>query len=57
MRAPAQRRALGALFLLLSALFAGIAVAGVNAGVWVVAIAGAVLCLWMIGLVVRAWRR
>ena len=55
-RAPTQRRALGALFLLLSALFAGIAVAGTNAGVWPVAIAGLVLCIWMIGLVVRAWR-
>ena len=55
-RAPTQRRALGALFLLLAALFAGIAVAGTNAGVWPVAIAGLALCLWMIGMVVRAWR-
>jgi hypothetical protein len=55
-RAPTQRRALGVLFLLLAALFAGIAVAGTNARVWPVAIAGLALCLWMIGLVARAWR-
>jgi hypothetical protein len=55
-RAPAQRRALGALFLFLGALFAGIAVAGANAGVWPVAIAGLALCLWMLGMVARAWR-
>ena len=56
MRPQAQRRALGALFLVLAALFAGIAVAGTNAGVWPVAIAGAALAVWMIGLVARAWR-
>jgi hypothetical protein len=55
-RAPTQRRALGALFLLLAALFAGISVAGTNAGVWPIAIAGAALALWMLGLVARAWR-
>jgi len=58
-RAPTQRRALGALFLLLAALFAGIAVAGVTTGGTtgiVVAIAGAALCLWMLTNVTRAWR-
>jgi Flp pilus assembly protein TadB len=55
-RPQAHRRALGALFLVLAALFAGIAVAGTNAGVWPVAIAGAALAVWMIGLVARAWR-
>jgi Flp pilus assembly protein TadB len=55
-RPQAQRRALGALFLVLAALFAGIAVAGTSAGVWPVAIAGAALAVWMIGLVARAWR-
>jgi hypothetical protein len=55
-RAPTQRRALGALFLLLAALFGGIAVAGTNAGVWPVAIAGTALALWMLGMVARAWR-
>jgi hypothetical protein len=55
-RAPTQRRALGALFLVLAALFAGIAFAGTSAGVWPVAIAGAALALWMLTLVARAWR-
>jgi Flp pilus assembly protein TadB len=55
-RAPTQRRALGGLFLLLAALFGGIAVAGTSAGVWPVAIAGAALALWMLGMVARAWR-
>jgi len=58
-RGPGQRRALGALFFLLTALFAGIAVAGANAGGVtgiVVAIAGAALAVWMLGLVARAWR-
>ena len=58
-RAPTQRRALGALFLLLAALFAGIAAAGVNTGGAtgiVVAIAGLALCLWMLTNVARAWR-
>ena len=59
MAAPSQRRALGALFLVLAALFAGIAAAGTNAGGAtgiVVAIAGGALALWMLGLVARAWR-
>ena len=55
-RAPTQRRALGALFILLSALFAFITLAAANAGVWPVAIAGGALCFWMVGLAVRAWR-
>ncbi len=52
----AQRRALGALFLVLTFLFAGIAAAGTSAGVWPVAVAAAALALWMLGMVVRAWR-
>jgi hypothetical protein len=59
-RAPSQRRALGALFFVLTALFAGIAVAGARADVqvgWVVALAAGVLALWMLSLVLRAWRR
>ena len=51
-----HRRALGALFLLLAALFAGIAFAGAGAGVWPVTVAGAALAVWMLGLVARAWR-
>ncbi len=56
MAAPSQRSALGALFLLLAALFAGIAVAAAGADVWVIAIAGAALALWLLGLSVRAFR-
>jgi len=55
-RALSQRRALGALFLVLAALFAWIAFASTNAGVWPVAVAGAALALWMLSLVARAWR-
>jgi hypothetical protein len=56
-RPPGQRRALGALFLVLAALFTGIAVAGAGAGVWPIAVAGAALALWMLTMVARAWRR
>jgi hypothetical protein len=52
-RAPSQRRALGALFVFLAALFAGIAIASIGAGVWVVSIASGALALWLLGL---AWR-
>jgi hypothetical protein len=56
-----QKRALGALFLLLAAAFAGIAVASVaagsgGAGRWVIAIASAVLAVWLLGLSLRALR-
>jgi succinate-acetate transporter protein len=50
---PAQRRAQGALFLLLSVFFAGIAVASFEAEVWIIAVAGGVLGLWMAGLAIR----
>jgi fructose-1,6-bisphosphatase/inositol monophosphatase family enzyme len=50
-----QRRALGALFLVLAAVFAGIAVAGTNAGIWPVAVAAGALALWMLTMVARAW--
>ncbi len=56
MRAPSQRRALGALFFVLSALFVVIAVAGARAGVWPVAIASAALGAWMLGFAFRAWK-
>ena len=42
-----QRQALGTLFLLLAVLFAGIAYAAVVAGVWVIAVAGIALALWI----------
>jgi hypothetical protein len=55
--ARSQRRALGALFFVLAALFLGMAVAAGGAEVWVIAVAAGVLGLWMLGLAVRAWRR
>jgi hypothetical protein len=54
--APSQRSALGALFLLLTLGFAGIAFASASAGVWVVAAAAAVIAIWMGGLALRALR-
>jgi len=55
-RVPSQRRALGALFLVLAAGFAGVAIGGAQADVWPIAVAAAVLAVWMLGLVLRAWR-
>jgi hypothetical protein len=56
--APSQRRALGALFLLLAVAFAGVAAAAIvaRAGVrsWVIGLAAAALALWLLGLAVRA---
>jgi membrane associated rhomboid family serine protease len=51
-----QRRALGALFLLLTAILAGIAWAAYKADQWVILVAAGVLAAWMATLVVRAWR-
>ena len=53
MRAPSQRPALGALFLVLTIVFAGITYAAATSGVWVVAIAAAVLAAWLAQM---AWR-
>ena len=53
---PSQRRALGALFLLLTAIMAGIAWAAYKADQWVILIAAAVIAAWMGTLVIRAWR-
>jgi hypothetical protein len=55
--APAQRRALGALFVVLALAFAGIAVAAGTAGQWVILVAAAALALWMAGLALRALRQ
>ena len=61
MAAPSQRRALGALFLVLAGGFAGIAAAAIASGAgarsWVVGIAAAALALWLAGLAFRALRR
>jgi hypothetical protein len=53
-RAPSQRRALGALFAFLAALFAGIAIVAIDARVWVVAIASGALAVWLIGMAARS---
>ncbi len=60
MRAPSQRRALGALFAVLTAFFAVIAAAAANAAqdramLWVVTVAAAALALWTGSLAVRAF--
>jgi hypothetical protein len=57
MAPPAPRRALGALFLVISVFFGGIAVTAAEAGVWVVAVAAGVLALWILGLALRALRK
>jgi len=51
-----QRRALGLLFLVLAACFAGIAVAAARAGVWVIALAGAALGIWLGSQAIRGLR-
>jgi hypothetical protein len=53
MAAPSQRRALGVLFLVLTAGFAFVAVAALAAGVWPVGVAAAALAAW---LSTMAWR-
>jgi hypothetical protein len=45
--AAPSRRALGTLFLLLAVLFSGIAYAAVVARVWVIAVAGVALAIWI----------
>ena len=54
MRGGSQRIALGALFLLLCVFFAGIAAAAFDAGVWLIALAAAILALWLSTLAGRA---
>jgi hypothetical protein len=51
-----QRRALGALFLCLTALFAGIAAAAVDARVWVIAVAAVVLAVWLGAMAISSLR-
>jgi hypothetical protein len=54
--APAQRRALGALFAVLALAFGGIAAAAGAAGQWVILAAASALTLWMAGLALRVLR-
>ena len=53
---PSQRRALGALFLLLTAMLTGIAYAAYKADQWVIVLTAGVLAAWMGSLVLRSWR-
>ena len=56
MARAAQRRAQGVFFSFLTIFFAGIAAAAYRAEAWVIAVAGAVLALWMAGLAIRTFR-
>jgi hypothetical protein len=59
--AVSQRRALGALFLILAVFFTGIAVTAFSSEdrtVWVIGVAAAGLALWLAGLAFRGlWHR
>ena len=57
MPVPSQRRALGALFLLLCLGFAGIAYAAGVARQWVIAAAAAAIALWFASLARQMLRR
>ena len=61
MAAPSQRRALGALFLVLATAFGAVAVASIrsHAGArsWVIGFAAAAIAAWLGGLSLRALRR
>jgi hypothetical protein len=54
--APGQRRALGALFLVLAFAIAGIAYAATKAHRWVIGAAALALALWLLGLAVQSLR-
>jgi Na+-transporting NADH:ubiquinone oxidoreductase subunit NqrE len=59
MRAPSQRRALGALFALIAIFFVGIAAAASVAArdqsfLWVIVFAAGALALWMASMAYRA---
>jgi hypothetical protein len=54
--ASSQRRALGALFLLLAVSFVGIAFAAGVAKQWIIVAAAGAIALWMLGLAIRGLR-
>ncbi len=56
-RGPSQRHALGVLFTVLALGFAGVAVAGATAGVWVVAVAALALAAWLGSLARQSLKR
>jgi hypothetical protein len=53
---PSQRRALGALFLLLALAFGGIALAAGTASEWIIVGTAAAIALWMAGMAARGLR-
>jgi hypothetical protein len=55
-RTPAQRGALGSLFLILAAAMAGGAWASASADQWIISVAAGILALWLVGLSIRAFR-
>jgi len=55
-RAPTQRRALGALFLLLALAFGGIAFAAGAAEEWIIVGAAAAIALWLAAMAFRGLR-
>jgi formate hydrogenlyase subunit 3/multisubunit Na+/H+ antiporter MnhD subunit len=55
-QASAQRRALGALFLVLAIAFAGIAFAAGTAEEWLILAGAAAIALWLGGLALRGLR-
>ena len=57
MAARPPRRGLGALFLVLTLFFAGIAIAAARAGVWPVAVPAAAIAAWMATMAASALRR
>ena len=56
MARPTQRRIQGVFFAFLTVFFAGIAATAWSAEAWVIAVAAAVLAVWMGGLAVRTFR-
>ena len=56
MRPPSQRRALGALFVVLAIGFAVVGVAAIRAEQWVIVLASAAMAGWIGGLGVRGLR-
>ena len=56
MAAPSQRRALGALFVLLAVGFGGLAWAAGAAGQWVIVAAAAAIGVWLASLAIRVLR-
>jgi hypothetical protein len=53
---PPQRRALGALFLVLALLIAGVAYGAGTARQWFVVVPAAAIAVWFAGLTYRAWK-